>query len=142
MLWEFMIIMERLYQALKPRCPFNDRAEITAGNDGRVLVLTSDCVWVFNIHGVLLFKGFAEASLWCSSFHLTAEHVVFVPTWYPRDHKLVIYTKEGKLLYTIHWSMDVRHLRVKRMTVTTKGRIAMACTDFFHEGEVYVLGAV
>ncbi|XP_078378076.1 uncharacterized protein LOC144661251 isoform X2 [Oculina patagonica] len=112
--------------------------DITAANDGRVMVVDrdDDCVYIFSEHGDHLNKFKLQGSYWCPriAFHRASEHVVIAGKEPEKDHLHVeVHTKDGEFVRStqIH---DERIGGVRGITVTTEGRIAVAC-----KGKVLVI---
>ncbi|XP_078378127.1 uncharacterized protein LOC144661295 [Oculina patagonica] len=107
--------------------------DITAANDGRVMILdTSDsCVHIFSEHGDHLNKFKLQGSYWRPriAFHRASEHVVLADKQRGKDLLLVeVYTKDGEFVR----STQIHNERIgdlRGITVTTEGRIAVACGE-------------
>ena len=107
--------------------------DITAANDGRVMVVDSDdcCVQIFTEHGKylnkfklqecysrLLFKNCQIA------FHRASDHVVFAGSTRETPLQVKIYTKDGEFVRSTQIN-DERIQYLPGMTVTTEGRIVV-----------------
>jgi len=129
--------------------------DITACNDGRVLVLTTDCVQVFSAQGVLQHKWSKVAeeknvthSLYSQKFHSANEHVFIVTNIlecvFPELKRrcfVSIYTVDGEHLYSIHLNSPQTKVTTIEMTVTVSGRIAVAYNHYYQgrQAEIRVL---
>ncbi|KAL9966959.1 hypothetical protein ACROYT_G025109 [Oculina patagonica] len=109
--------------------------DITAANDGRVMVVDwgYSCVHIFSEHCDHLNKFKLQGRNWWPriAFHRASEHVVLAGKQggkqRGKDHLLVeVYTKDGEFVRStqIH---EERIADVEGITVTTEGRIAVAC---------------
>lgn len=111
-----------------------DVFDITAANDGRVMVLDRGgfLVQVFSDdgHHLLIFQ--LENSFKCTkiAFNLSNEHVVVAG-----KGKLLIYTKEGQLVRTNE--LDAK--TIQGVTVNPHRCIGVACTDRSGKSKVLVL---
>jgi len=121
--------------------------DITASNDGHVLVLTADCVLVCSVQGVLLHKWMRVAKesnlrykIKSQKIHSTGEHVLIVT--FPDDILVSIYTKDGEFVYWIQVSAPLAMMRHETLgiTVTQSGRIAIGYGDYdvSHQGKILV----
>ena len=127
--------------------------DITSDNDGRVLMLGRDFVQAFNVHGVLLHKWSKVANDtppgtsvgFHQKFYSAGEHIIIVTFYIILKDKiqycfLSIYTKEGDFLYSIHLNLPVRvSIRITGITVTAKGRIAIAYVTDDNQGTILLL---
>ncbi|XP_068686996.1 uncharacterized protein [Montipora foliosa] len=104
--------------------------DITAANDGRVMVVNWDdcCVHIFSEDGHHLDKFQLQGGLYsCSriAFRMLSKHVVIAGK--KGDHRVIfveIFTKDGDFVRCT--KIDVEPLlRIKGMTVTRDGRIAL-----------------
>ena len=106
--------------------------DITAANDGRVMVVNwrDSCIHIFSKLGIPLnmFKLQRCYDNPKISFHRGSEHVVVAGVDREKGALRVdIYTKDGEFARgtKICYDMDIRYFR--GITVTTEGRIAVAC---------------
>lgn len=130
--------------------------DITTGSDGRVMLLTTDCIQVLNVQGVLHCKWSKVAeknhlthTLYSQKFHSVNEHVFIVSnilecTFSPelKRHCFVsIYTEDGVFICTIHLNSPQTKGTTIEMTVTMAGRIAIAYSHYHQgrQGEIHVL---
>ena len=127
--------------------------DITSDNDGRVLMLGEEYVQAFNVHGVLLYKWSKvakhtppETSVgFDQKFYSAGEHIIIVTFYIILKDKVQhcfvsIYTKEGEFLYSIHLNLPVRvSIRITGITLTAKGRIAMAYVTDDNQGTILLL---
>ena len=106
-----------------------DWTDITAANDGRVMVvdLCESCVQIFNEHGDHLSKFKLQGYYFSPriAFHRASEHVVVAGKEKDLLH-VDIYTKDGEFVRgtQIH---EEGILYSGGITVTTEGRIAVVC---------------
>ncbi len=104
---------------------------ITAANDGRVMVVgyKDHCVHIISEQGDRLIKFELQGHYSCPriAFHRTSEHVVVAGLEQDKDLLQVeVYTKDGEFAR----STEIHEERigiVEGITVTTEGRIAVAC---------------
>ena len=119
-----------------------DAWDITAANDGRVMVVRYDfCVHIFNEDGehhnkFKLQRSYDEPRI---GFHRASEHVVVAGA--ERNNNLLqveIYTKDGEFVRStqIH-EEGIKHVR--EITVTTEGRIAVVTVYGYGNRKVLVL---
>ena len=107
---------------------FKIASDITVANDRRVMVVDRDdsCVHIFNEDGDHLnkFKLQGSYDLPRIAFHRASEHVVVAGAEEGKHLHLEIYTKDGEFVRStqIH---EEGILFVRRITVTTEGRIAV-----------------
>ncbi|XP_078378084.1 uncharacterized protein LOC144661258 [Oculina patagonica] len=106
--------------------------DITAANDGRVMVLDrrDDCVHIFSEHGDHLNKFKLQGSYWRPriAFHRASGHVVVAGKERGKDHLLVdVYTKDGEFVRSTQIHEERIGVFIEAITVTTEGRIAVAC---------------
>ena len=129
--------------------------DITARNDGHVLVLKTDSVQVFSVYGDLQSKWLKVAeevnlshTLYCQKFHFANEHVFIVTNIleciHPELKRLCfvsMYTKDGEFVYSIHLNSPQTKVTTIEMTVTVNGRIAIAYNHYYQgrQGEIQVL---
>ena len=106
--------------------------DITAANDGRVMVLDwnwgDSCIHIFSEHGDHLNKFKLQGCYWRPriAFHRASEHVVVASVEGKDLLHVEIYTKDGEFVRStqIH---EEGIFDLDSMTVTTEGRIAVAC---------------
>ena len=125
--------------------------DITAGNDGRVFVLTTDCVQDFDVHGVLLHKWShvreETLDLFSQKFHWAGEHIFIVKLIGGIKNRdpvfcVSIHTTGGELVSSIQLELPKKGIStISGITVTRDGRIAIAynpeCSN--HRAEILVL---
>ena len=117
---------------------------ITAANDGRVMVVDSgeSCVHIFSEHGDHLSKFKLQGCYSCPiiAFHRASEHAVVVAGIEEEKDLLHvdIYTKDGEFVRgtQIH-EEGIGYLG--GITVTTEGRIAVACRYKYSTAKVLVI---
>ncbi len=117
-----------------------DTQDITAANDSRVMVVDTDCcVHIFNEHGFHLNKFKLQRCQYSPriAFHRASEHVVVADIQQEKDLLLEIYTKDCKFAGCTQSYKNENCIifKVGGMTVTTEGRIAVAC-EYSCEKEV------
>ncbi|XP_078378086.1 uncharacterized protein LOC144661260 [Oculina patagonica] len=109
-----------------------DAWDITAANDGRVMVLDRDdfCVHIFSEHGDHLNKFKLQGSYWYPriAFHRASEHVVLAgrERWIKDLLQVEVFTKDGEFVRSTQIHQERTDL-LRGITVTTEGRIAVAC---------------
>ena len=116
---------------------------ITAANDGRVMVVDwlDFSVHIFSEDGHHLDKFQLQGDYGNPSiaFHMLSEHVVIVGEKRERDIVVVeIFTKDGDLVRRNKF-YDKEMPRIRRMTVTRDGRIAVVGIDFSCTSKVLVI---
>ena len=107
-----------------------DASDITAANDGRVMVVARgdySCVHIFSQHGDHLSKFKLQGYCWPRiAFHRASEHVVVAGIGWKDVLHVDIYTINGKFVRGTQ-IYEERIGFLKGMTVTTEGRIAVVC---------------
>ena len=121
-------------EALKDAC------DITAANDGRVMVvdLYSSCVHIFSEDGDFLEKFELQERYYstCIAFHRASEHVVITTTQLDFLH-VVIFTKDGEFVRSTEFHKVP--IRISTwMTVTKDGRIAVLLRDIYLTNRFHV----
>ena len=103
--------------------------DITAANDGRVMVVDRDgsCVHIFSEDGDYLDKFKLQGRCYypCIAFHQLTEHVVIAGEKEEESVVVVeIFTKDGKFVRSCQ--MQIHEMwGIRGMTVTRDGRIAV-----------------
>jgi len=120
--------------------------DITAANDGRVMVMERDdsCVHIFSEDAVHLNKFELQGRYWYPriAFHRGSEHVVIAGMegnlFVPGLLHVEIFTKDGDFVRStqIH---EERIVFISVMTVTMDGRIAVLLTDTDRKHKVLVI---
>ena len=119
---------------LKEACDIT--SDITATNDGRVMVVKRDdsSVHIFSEDGDYLDKFKLQGSYFSPTiaFHQLSEHVVIAGKKEESVVVVEIFTKDGEFVRStqIH---EKRALRIRGMTVTLGGRIAVLQEDIDDE---------
>ena len=114
--------------------------DITAANDGRVMVVDSDnsCVHIFSEDGDYhnKFKLQRDYLFPTIAFHRASEHVVVASAKEEKHLHMEIYTKDGEFVRStqIH-EEGISYLR--GITVTTEGRIAIV-TFYLNRNSKYI----
>ena len=126
-----------------------DACDITAANDGRVMVLDWDwddfCVHIFSEDGDYLDKFKLEERFYdCYSsrlriaFHQLTESVVIAVMKEELVVGVKIFTKDGEFVRSTQIHEEGNHY-ILGMTVTRDGRIAVLLRDFDHKFKVLVI---
>jgi len=120
--------------------------DITAANDGRVMVVERDdsCVHIFSEDGVHLNKFKLQGRYWYPriAFHRESEHVVIAgKEGNPRAPSLLhveIFTKDGDFVRSTQIHEEPIRL-IRGMTVTMDGRITVLLEDINDKHKVLVI---
>ena len=116
--------------------------DITAANDGRVMVVGRDdsCVHIFSEDGVHLnqFKLRESYRYQRIAFHLLSEHVVIAGKKEEPEIVLEIFTKDGDFVRSTQFHEE-RVDCISGMTVTPGGRIALLLQDIEQKWKVLVI---
>ena len=122
-----------------------DPRDITAANDGRVMVVerSGSCVHIFSEDGDYLEKFELQGVHYfpCIAFHQASEHVVITANQERLGElhflHLTIFTKDGEFVRSTEFHED--KIFSYRMTVTKDGRIVVLVREIGHKWKVLVI---
>ena len=123
---------------------FKRATDITAANDGRVMVMDrgDSSVHLFTVEGQQLDQfniNIEENWYHRIACHPAGEHVVVAGTDRDRRLRVAIYTTSGEFVRRIQLGEELEGRLIRKMTVTMEGRIAVLLGDVHYTWKVIVI---